>query len=228
MAYIDLADDELLVLDGRCSVKVQARVDVVKSRRAAVVAMPDVPEAIAMFVSDVVREAQTQGKLVFGWRRLRRCEVCGTRAGYATYTRATRHHRKGEENSDRPLTLQGVELAQRFVTIEGSATVGCCTKCWEQAKPIAAVALHDVQAEMPEAVTGEKPRWKRWDKVRCTLCGWVGHEGEMRMLAAMFGGQYPGRCPRCPGQNLPLGRRVIETTGGYAVVSVKVETGGHE
>jgi hypothetical protein len=43
-------------------------------------------------------------------------------------------------------------------------------------------------------------------------------------LTLIGGGTYPSSCPNCPAKNIPLGRTVIETRTGHALIPVKSES----
>lgn len=220
---MDLLDTELVLLDGRCRPEIQARVDRAKARLASVAANPELPEPVAKFLADAKNEALTNGKLIFRHIHLSSCSVCKQRAGYAKYTRYSRHHKKGADNYDRPLTFGGFELAERFVTTRGYATLGCCEECWKQIQPALADSLAGVEAEIPEKITGAAPSFVRYQNRHCTKCGWTGHEGEMRKLPTLMrDGYFPGGCPKCQAQS-GLFSREVETADGFTVVPATVK-----
>lgn len=217
-----LTDQELALLDGHCNEGVQTEVDKAKARLKTAELLGNVPDNLIPFVSRIIEEARATGRLILSRRSLHYCNVCGKSAGYAKYKRTGRYHRKGEPNYDKPLSLWGVELADRFVRIGGRATLGCCGSCWNKVKPFLADALRDIRAEIPEAITGYPPRWVRYDNRKCSKCGWEGHEGEMGRLPVMMGrGTYPGECPQCHAQNLPMGHTIIKVQDGFQVVERK-------
>lgn len=218
MTYVSLTDQELAVLDGRCSAKVQAEVEDAKLRLAAVAASPGVNPAIAGFVADVLAEATKNGRLVYRWQQLRHCSVCKADRGYATYPRSSRYHRKGDPNYCKPLYLQGVELARRAITIQGNVSVGCCRACWEVAKPLVITALEGIRAEVPEGITGKPPAWRYSEMMNCKACGWTGPELKMHLLPALMSGTYRGGCPACPAENRPLGPRILVPVDGFEVL----------
>lgn len=220
---VDLSDAELLLLDGRCSEKAQAEVDAAKRRAALSASLgPAVFDADARLVQEIVDEAVKNGQLAFYHKSCDHCSTCGKSAGYAKHKRSGRYHRKGQDNYKKPLSLPGIELADRFITIKGHITVGCCRECWDRVKPLVVAAIADVRAEIPEAITGQPPRFKKYDRRKCGKCGWEGHDGQLGMLPALMGGQYPGKCPGCGAENLPFGRIVIESVPGFDVVPVQI------
>lgn len=219
---LSLTDEELIHLDQRCRPETQRHVDNAKLRLESRANLPDVPPAIADFVANVCIEARTEGKLIFRSLGIRYCDVCKRHGGYAKYAGTTRYHKKGDENRDRPLTMSGYDLAHRFVTTKGYASLGCCVECWKVAQPLLAEALKDVRAEIPTAILGAPNRLKRYGNRVCTKCGWTGHEGQMRQRHTLMGdGKYFAGCPNCKAENLFLGPDLIKSADGFQVVEVK-------
>lgn len=203
---IDLNDDELIILDGKCTPATQVYVDAAKER-LELSRNKDNPE-LWRFIADVKIKAREEGRLEFRYTRSRwTCPVCGNGGGYHTYPRNSRWHRKGEKNFDNP-------ISKAFVSL------GCCRLCWEEYSTIIGAELDDIEAEIPELITGHSPRFKSYEKYKCTQCGWRGHEGEMRKLPALMGGYYAGGCPDCQAENLPFGTRVVELLHERVVVAV--------
>jgi hypothetical protein len=196
-----LTDEELLLLDGKAGAEIQERIDRVK-RALALSAEQDMDLAEARFIADALAEAEKMGRLVFERRRLRQCAYSGESAGYARYARSSRYHRRGDINPEKPLFLPGVELASRFIRVEGHAVVGCSWRFWERVGPKLAARLGGVKAEIPEEISGRPPAWKWHPRKECGACGWKGHEGEMGLVPTVVGsGYYPGRCPSCGVEN---------------------------
>lgn len=215
---VQLEDAELLLLDGRCSEKVQAQVDAARRRVETVAAMPDLKPALAGLVADVVTEADKTGVVLWRPTRARLCPVCDKRAGYAKYKSGPR---RGTENYDKPLTFAAVEMADRFVRIQNHISLGACSECAEEAQPAITAALADVQAQVaPEIAAQDRPTWKRYSRKECPDCGWQGHEGEMRQLRTMMGdGTYPGGCPSCEFESRFLGQSFTLLDGFDVVAS---------
>lgn len=214
-----LTDNELILLDGQCREETQREVDKAKARLAMIAAIPDASAADAAFIADAVTEAQSTGRLIFAHVRIRSCRVCKASGGYRRYTRNGRYHRKGDPNYDKPTYLNGVELAKRFVTMQGHATLGCCSDCFKRIQPALIEKLADVHAEISKGITGTDPAFKRFDKMTCEKCGWTGHEGQMRLLRAIMDGNYSGGCPNCPAENRFLGPTLIKHQDGFEVVA---------
>lgn len=219
---VKLTTDEIILLDGKVGPEVQKSVDLAKEAKALEGFAGNAAEA--RFIADVVREAETNGRLILRWTSLHYCQYSGKAAGYAKRSRHGKYHRKGDTNFSKPLSMAGVELADRFVRLSGYASVGCCREFWDAVRPKLAIRLQDVRAEIPEEITGHKPRWKRFDKKRCTKCGWVGHDGQMGKLPCLMSGEYPGECPKCRARNLPFGPHPIESiVGEFELVPVETK-----
>lgn len=218
---VSLNDDEMLLLDGKCSEEVQAKVNIVKSQIAMKAKLTSIKPEFASFIADTVERAKTYGALSCTYKGLRYCKVCNATAGYALYTRSTRWHRKGDKNMDRPLTLSGIELAQGFISFQGYANLGCCNKCWAEIKPLLVKELEGVEAEIPTSITGKPPEFKKYDNRKCTVCGWTGHEGLMGRSCTLMGdGTYPSTCPKC-NQKDGLFEHKINSAPGFAVLPIK-------
>ena len=209
MQNVELTDDELLLLDGKCSDKVQIEIESAK-RRKSLGAVSELNEKQVAFLVRVRREAESQQKLDFRTDNIRGCEVCGNSAGYAKATRNSKNYRKGQPRYDRPLTIRGVELAYRFVRLQHYPTLGCCLKCWNELKPHVVDYLDGVAAEFPEAILGTKPLWKRVDVRKCSKCEWKGPETEMGMSPSLMHGRYFSTCPKCGIENKLMGKRYVD------------------
>lgn len=220
MTIFHLTDEQSLLLDGHLDDDGQAKVNAararIEARKASVL-----PDHLAGFVADVVTEARTNGKVVVQHERIRRCPLCGAYKGYAKYKSGPR---KGLDNLDRPLYLNGIETARRFVTMKGHVSVGACVDCFEAAEPSIVEALRGVKAEVHERLRHpDEPKRVKHDNRHCTKCGWTGHAGQMRRLPAIMGGTYPGGCPECDAENLPFGRNVIKPADGFTVVTEEAD-----
>lgn len=222
---VDLLDTELVLLDGlSVRAEVQKAVEDAKARLRAVAELPSLPESLAALVADAVRYAQENGRLGYRSESTHYCQRCGKSGGYAKYKRGGRTkyggwHSKGDEDRSKPLTIVGVDLSISFIIIRGHIALGCCWECWEKIRPALATALDGVKAEVHEHITGHPPRFKWHPNVKCSACGWTGHEGQMGRLPTLFrDGTYPGECPKCHAKNEPFGPRVIKTAEGWQVV----------
>lgn len=219
MTRVELTDDELTLLDGKCSDAVQADVDAAKLRLASVESLGHLTPERAGFVADVVREALKSGRLTFCWRSLRLCDVCKRSDGYAPYKRTSRYRRKGDPDYSRPRTFRGVELKHGYVSVQGYARLGCCEDCFNATKASLTEALADIRAEVPEAITGQPPRFRYSENQHCTTCDWKGHELQLGQLPTLMGdGYYRGKCPKCGAENR-LFLHPIKRVDGFQLVA---------
>jgi hypothetical protein len=216
MTSVSLTDDELAVLDGRCSAKVQVVVDGAKQRIEARDLYP-VDDALAGFIADVVSEARRSGEVQFRHVQMSSCHICKQARRYATYKSGPR---RGSPRFDKPLFVNGFEFAVRFVHMKGYPTLGACTDCAERARPVLTVALAGVEAEIPEPLRAPSaPIYKRHPRRECPECHWQGHEGEMGHLRTFMGdGTYPGKCPACGYESGPF-KALFKTLEGFVVVA---------
>lgn len=216
MTYIHLTDAEIVVLDGRCTPETQDKVDAAKARVEARCRYAHLAPNVAGFIADAVSEARMHGRLVFARRPIRDCRICKTSAGYVPFKSGPR---KGRPNHDRPRTLQGIELAERFVTVQDRVTCGGCADCVTPALPDLREALRGIRAQLPDTLhTDGEPRWVRHDNRKCTACDWTGHEGEMTRARTLMGdGWYPSGCPTCGAANT-FGRTPVKLVDGHTVV----------
>jgi hypothetical protein len=218
-----LQDVELILLDGKCSEKVQAVVDQAKARLATVGRFEGLTAAQSGFVADVVGYAVKRGELRFSHTRMRRCKVCSS-APVPPYVLYKSGPRRGEPNYAKPRYLDGIDFGTSLFEVVGHAELGCCTECADVVHPFLVSELENVPAQLPArlTVTGVS-RWSRFGNRRCTKCGWTGHEGQMRHRVTVFGdGTYPAGCPECDAENLALGRMLVEIADGFTMVETQV------
>lgn len=214
---LSLTAEEAALLDGRVSAAAQSVVE--RAKEVLALSSSGLSEKEAAMVAEIVATARSRGRLTFAPRRIEACPCCGRRDGYYPHQRSGKYHRKGEPNYKTPKTFAGYDLDQGFIVMQGHIGVGFCETCRERVEAVLLPLLAGVEAEYPERWHGAPQRFRRFDHKRCTACGWEGHEGEMRQFRTLMGdGAYPGGCPKCPAENLPLGRRVIEPRDGFSLV----------
>jgi hypothetical protein len=215
-----LVDSELVILDGKCRSEIQIEVDKAKKRLESVATFDGVPEKFHKILSLLVQEAERNGKLRYASMSIHGCDVCGAYGGYVKRKRASRYHNKGEPDYSKPIYLYGFEYSDSAVHVRGVPVVGCCSECDKELRQYTPKILVGIQAEIPEALTGIPPRWKKFDNRHCAKCGWTGHEGQMLLLPALMGGKYHGECPQCHAQNLPFGDHNVKIADGFQIVPV--------
>lgn len=207
---VALTDEILLTLDGCGDDKVQAEVEKAKTRKQAASELGDLTESQVAFIVSVEEEAKKAGKLIYTYKQIRHCGICKKSLSYAKFKSGPR---KGRDNTDRPLLLGGVELAQRFVTMSGYATLGGCKECIEAIKPYLLPRLTKIPAQYPKALIGDAPNYTRHDIMRCKKCGWEGSEHLMGKLPAVMGGHYYGKCPKCDAENRLFSTQIEKASG---------------
>jgi hypothetical protein len=211
---IELTDDELLALVGLPE-RFQSAIDVAKQRKALGAEIADLTEKQIALIHSIITFATKQGRLRFCRKPLRHCEVCNQRAGYARYKSG---RNKGQENINKPLSFGGIDLSDDFVSWVGHASLGCCYECWDAIKPALVPRLLEIQAEIPQVITGTEPRWKWHANRECKKCGWQGHDGEMtRRPAMMGGGTYPAGCPKCGTETAWFGPDNVPRRDGFTL-----------
>lgn len=213
---VKLTDDEVLALEHIERPDVQAAIRDVLDRRKLADSHPDLTDAQRRFVADLRAEATAKGRLVFRSTWLHYgCKYSGERPVLAL-TRSRRPYK-----DRRQIPVQGIEFAERFVTVEGVGVVACSRSFFENIKPRLAELLADVHAEIPAQITGHPPKWRRHDNVECSECGWSGHEGQMGREPTLLGdGTYPGRCPSCSAVNRAFSSPIVKRTDGFSLVEV--------
>lgn len=224
----DLTDDEAILLDGRVRVEVQPLVDMAKKRINARLVFHNLSDADRKFLVALQEEARSNGILVIRHARITNCPVCkkvgfnGER--YAKYKRRTSLHEKGDINFSKPLKMAAVDLAHRFVTVDGYVALGCCSECLERLRPDIRYALTGIRAQLPEQLTGVPSEFRKWSIRHCKKCDWEGSEEEMGEDYALMGGKYKSTCPNCGAKNQAFGPIYIDiVTGKFVVSSVQKE-----
>lgn len=209
----EIPDSDLVLLNGLCSPATQKLVDGAMSRLAIAATNEGLSQEMSEVIQEAVTDALATGKLIARRSRTRYCSCCKKSAGYAKYPRNGRHHRKGDNNHDKPLTIDGMELKSAFITIKDYISNGCCMQCWKTLQPALINALRDVKAEISESITGVPAKYKKHDIMHCKKCGWKGPEFEMGLDDAIFGGTFRSKCPQCPAKN-NLFQIQVETVSG--------------
>jgi hypothetical protein len=214
---VKLTASELLRLDGHCRPEIQGVVDIQKHANA--IRGDGLTPKMAAMIAEIVASARKNKRLTYVQTSIRYCPCCGRNDGYYTHSRSGRFHRRGAPNYERPKLFAGVDLARGFISVQNHIGVGFCMTCEPIVRPPLLAALVDVSAELPEQLTGEPPRFKRYANQHCKKCDWRGHEGEMGMLRTLMGdGFYRGKCPSCGAENGFL-NTTIETVDGFTLVA---------
>lgn len=207
---VKLTSAELVLLDGKCSASTQEVVN--RAKMSLSFTGSALTDAQAKLVADIVAEATTKKKLVFDYTPITYCRLC-KRIAPPRLTQRGRPRRDGSQ-----LTFAGIEFRKSFVRIHDHISLGGCEECVKAILPTLKTALEGVEAEMPESITGIKPRFKRHDAVKCKNCGWRGGEHQMTRKPALMSGTYPSGCPNCKAENRAFGPDIIETLRGEYVL----------
>lgn len=214
---VSLTDAELSLLDGKVGEKAQAEVAAAIARLASEQAHADLRPELAHLIADAVTEARTNGELRWFGTQASSCSLgCDKKHGYFPFKSGPN---RGLPNYKKPKSYYGIEMAARFVRVQGHITVGGCQDCVVEAKPALIDALADIEAQLPDALVKPGNRtWTKHNNRRCPQCGWEGHEGECRKLRTLMGdGWYPGGCPSCDFEAGLLGRQ-FENLDGFTLV----------
>jgi hypothetical protein len=191
---VKLTHDEILVLDGKCSLETQKIVDSIKEER--LLASEGLTPEQSRILNKILTYARTHGEVDFQWRNIsgyQRCPICNKRAGYATFKTGKN---KGHENTKKPLYIYGAKFGPEFI----------CYACHDVMKPIIRRHLDNIKCELHRELMleGAIPMVKS-EAYKCNKCGWTGYEHQIgKMPCLMGGGYYPGKCPGCGATQMPL------------------------
>jgi len=208
---VDLTDEELLLLDGKCSSATQIAVDSAKTRGTLV----GLSEPLREMVTKIVEAGKKEGKLTYCYSSCSWCAGCGKRAGYVKYKSG---RNKGRDNYDKPLSISGIEFNRGIVSVQNHISAGGCSDCVKQILPHVKELVSHLPIELPECLRGERV-YKKFKNRKCLKCGWLGHEGQMRDVQALMGGYFKGGCPNCPAENGFM-RSEINLADGYTTEDV--------
>lgn len=217
---VNLTLPEIIYLDGHCRAEIQQVVEMAKTAQAISDAGV-LSEKEASMVAELVAVATTKGRLTWSQHAIKNCPCCGRNDGYYAVARATRYKVKGRPDYDKPKLFTGYDLDSGFIHIQGHISKGCCESCFPRIASVLLQRLDGVRAELPEKLTGRPSRFKRHDRMQCTVCQWEGHEGELLPLPALMGGNYPGKCPSCGAENRLLGATNVKTVDGFTIVEAQ-------
>jgi hypothetical protein len=198
---VDLTDDELALLDGRCRPETQAKVDEAKIRLAARSAHSGLTAAQSAVVADALMTAERDGELRWRRRQLRYCSVCKGRPD-PPFVLLKSGPNRGRPNTKKPRFLRGIEMSPAFVFVEGHIRLGACESCMEVLGPQLKADLVGKKVQLPpELRTEGEPLYRKFPRRGCPSCGWEGHEGEMKRERTLDGqGTFAARCPSCSEQ----------------------------
>lgn len=206
---LTLNDEELLALDGKCRPNIQARVDQVRFRRTietTVLNASALTNKQRESLADLLVRVERTGKVDVTGDEMSTCAGCEAQSRHPRYVRGPK---AGQPNFNKPMTK-----------LYGFRVLGTsyCRSCFKTIQPVLVEVLATVKVEVSARLTGEPPRFYKFDNRVCRKCGWEGHEGQMGIRNALMGGQYRAGCPQCSAENIAFGPHYIETRPGFVVL----------
>lgn len=190
--HASLRPEELLLLDGEVGPKVQEIIDLVKKAKRFQ-DVHGISFSEALFVARAVYVATNKGRLICRPVSMRRCSATGKKEEMVVPKKATR---KNPLRQPFPRPLQGYELEHRFVIVENAPALGLSKEAFERLQPVLAVELEGVKAEISEKITGQKPRFRRFNILRCDVCEHVDSDDIFMEEADLS-----WKCPKCDNSN---------------------------
>ncbi len=174
MTFVEtLSAAEMVLLDGRCTAKTQAKIDLLKEA-ASLADRHGLGLAPAYFIARVVELATRTGRISFVRVEMTRCPVTGKRAELRKPKKATRDN---PWKMATEIPFYGYEFEQGFVVVRHSPKLGISAEGLECVRPYLLEELKSVKAEIPERLLGHPSPWIKESIIICTGCGWTGREG---------------------------------------------------
>ena len=190
---------DLARLDGSTSPEIQGAVDLLKEG-VRISETHEVPLSWGMFAARAVAVAKEKGRLICSKMPMVRCDVTGRRAEQTTPKRK----RNGELPWPQDIPFTGIEVKDSFIRVQNTPHLGFDATALPAMMPILRVELRDVVAEIPEALTGEVPRYVMEKVIRHNTCGWEGPEHQAYTSDPLYGANRRG-CPHCGAAGEPYG-----------------------
>jgi len=136
MHRIDVSEEDLLSLDGKCPKSIQDIIDRIHINNQAKTAFGlayGLEPHLAVVLSEWLRlekETEAKGEKVQLVRSTTRyCRICGNTGGYETYKRSSYGHQKGDLRKDRPLQMGEISLF-------GAFNIRMCYDCFRKVKAV--------------------------------------------------------------------------------------------
>jgi hypothetical protein len=208
---VNLTNDEMLLLDGRCSATVQAKIDILKESLSMALSFPELSAPLSQFVGKVVAAARVDEALRLIALHILRCDLCGSYPNpeYEPYKSGGN---KGLPNRSKPRYLRGVELSAGRFRMTNFASLGCCVDCWATVKAAVIAALVGVPCQLPEPLRTEgAPAWVRSENCECKVCGHIGCRADLKPWGTCF------QCPSCETKDDFRGAQHFKITAGYTL-----------
>ncbi len=219
---LELTDDEIISLDGKCESDTQIIVEQIKFSMT-LRESGGITAKQSHMIAKILHVAKEKGRLTYQRTGIRYCPCCNDSAGYAKYKRNSINHQKGDENRNKPLYLGAFNLDQGFIVIANHISTGYCDNCKQTMEPVLIKLLKGIKTQIPSHWEDAPHDYLKYDNKICSKCAWEGHEGEMKKLNALMGGKYPGGCPNCEARNEVFGAQNIRLSEGFTIVEIKGE-----
>lgn len=231
--YVTLTDEEIVLLDGRCSEKVQKDIDGAKLRLEAATRHTNIPPTAAALIADVIAYAKTNGKLGMRYENIPQCRVCQTKTEYhihpknvvnrSKYRASYYKYRAGEIDYESPKMKRAIDLSDGFIVFKNRVALGCCVECFDKyIRTKLQTELENIPCE--HTIFGPTKWFKSPNKV-CKSCKAEFHEREMgRQITVMGDGYYYASCPKCKAEN-GLFRHGIDNREGFVMVDATHSNG---
>lgn len=206
---VRLSFEELLILDGKINDAAQKVIDDEKKKI-------DIGFEFD-FMNEVILSSLKIGYFNWNADKMRSCNYCDKKRRNHVYDRTSRNHNKGDINYDKPIYYYGVTFNTGFITIAGSGLV--CNDCEKKYNVINRLKNYILDNNLPIELKQfqNESKYKKDDMRICYQCMSDIYESEMGKLPAMFGGLYPGKCPRCGAESLPFGKS-HESTSQFRMI----------
>lgn len=189
MFKVELTSDELMLLDGKVREEIQKIIEQSKLEKSF---------GLDDYSNEILRKGVENGKIEWSYCKISSCIFCDKKAGYHTFRRTTRYHRKGEEDIKKPFTYSGVKPFCGFFLVNGVS--GICRDCWNGKfipKIYQYILDNDLKIELTKCGNFETKYFKDCSKI-CYNCKQLMYESEMGKERTFFNdGWYSSICPHC-------------------------------
>lgn len=214
---IELIYNELLLLDGEVSESAQRVIDDAKKEQSFGFDLP--------LINEVIKKSEQIGTLSWTYKSIKHCPYCDKKYAYHKRKRATKYHRKGSEDYSKPIYYSGIAFNEGFVTIQGVGDM--CTDCCSKYNVIETVVNYildnDLKIEIKPRDYKDKTKYIKDDIRICFECKQEMQESKMGKLPAMMSGYYPGKCPNCGAESLPLFGPSHKHTDKFVMIEKPIE-----
>lgn len=214
---VSLTATELKLLDGKVNEATQKKINELKQAEAFGFDIP--------LMNEVLLASTVRGTFAYRFEQIRSCPYCDKGYSYHTYAKNSRSHKKGDDDTSKPMYYLGVVFNEGFIVMGGYGDI--CQECCEKHTVIERLIKKILDDDLKIELLGHKnTRYKKDDMCVCYSCGNEMYESEMgRSPCLMGGGTYPSTCPKCGTVSLLFGR-LHKTTNRFRMVLATAEKGG--